>query len=553
VRAVEYHTSAETPRRTRSEYCAQRLLELVPGVLVWAVFILPGVLFLFAPRVAGYVLSVYLAYWLVRYAEMAVRQVLEYLTLRRYRRIDWRGRLRRLDDPYSNILVLSRKRYGLNYSDAEEVAALRAWVGSAKEAPAPDEVYHLVIFTAYNENVEILEQSLDAILAADYPKSRVAVCLTFEERSKAWTGELIDHLRTRYEDKLGIFLTTMHPDGIPGEERVKGANLTWAARYAREELHRRGIRDEQVIVSAFDADTRVGRDYFNVLAYKHLTNPCRDVDSYQPILMYHNNIWDVPTISRLVGFCATFWTMIESNRPARLRIFSSHAIGMKALVSVGYWSVAVIPDDSRQYWRMFFASDGRSRTVPLHTPVYMDAVLARDYFTTIREQYLQLRRWSYGIIDFPYIMEQNLRNQNIPLHIKVLQTLRQIGQYHALATVPFMLLIIPQLMRLLEPALHGAATAQALVALVNLLSAVVVPLGLIVSATISVLIIPVRPPHRSPWERAKFAAEWLLLPVLLPAFLCWPAIDAQTRLIFRRYISFRVTVKNRRAPAHEVY
>jgi hypothetical protein len=41
--------------------------------------------------------------------------------------------------------------------------------------------------------------------------------------------------------------------------------------------------------------------------------------------------------------------------------------------------------------------------------------------------------------------------------------------------------------------------------------------------------------------------------VILPAFMCWPAIDARTRLIFRRYIGFRVTLKNRRRKAREVY
>ena len=67
------------------------------------------------------------------------------------------------------------------------------------------------------------------------------------------------------------------------------------------------------------------------------------------------------------------------------------------------------------------------------------------------------------------------------------------------------------------------------------------------------LIMPVCPPPRSPIERVKFVVEWLLIPVVLPAFMCWLAIDAQMRLIFRRYIGFRVMVKNRRARAHEVY
>jgi cellulose synthase/poly-beta-1,6-N-acetylglucosamine synthase-like glycosyltransferase len=552
VRAAGYYTSAETPAGTRSEYHMQRLMEVLPGVLVWGTLFLPVVLFFLAPRVAGYVLSAYVVYWMARYAEIAVRQVLEYVTLRRYRGIYWRGRLERLMDPYANILALSRKKYGLNFSDAEEVAGLRAWAASSEDAPAPDEVWHLVVLTTHNEKVDILEQSLDAIVAADYPKERIAVCLSFEERSRVWTKELIERLQSRYEGEFGLFLTMMHPDGIPGEGKVKGANLTWATRQARGELHRLGIRDEQVIVSAFDADTRAGRDYFSVLAYKHLTNPYRDVDSYQPILMYHNNIWDVPTLSRVVAFIATFWTMVESTRPSRLRIFSSHSIGMKALVAVNYWSVKVIPDDSRQYWRMFFAFDGKSRSIPLHTPVYMDAVLARSYLATIREQYLQLRRWAYGIIDFPYIMEHNLRSPHIPFRVKALQTFRQLAQFHLWATVPLMLLVIPQLLQVLEPTLHGMGTAYVLAALGNGLSYVVLPVGLAVSISVSMLIMPACPSHHSPLERIKFAAEWLLVPVVLFGFMCWPAIDAMTRLIFGRYIGFRVTVKTRPYRAHEV-
>ena len=95
-------------------------------------------------------------------------------------------------------------------------------------------------------------------------------------------------------------------------------------------------------------------------------------------------------------------------------------------------------------------------------------------------------------------------------------------------------------------------TAPRLWALGNGLSYVVLPVGLVVSITVSMLIMPACPPHRSPVERIKFVAEWFLVPLVLVGFMCWPAIDAMTRLIFRRYIGFRVTVKTRRHRAHEV-
>lgn len=548
----EYHTSAERPCTTYAEYVAQRSLEILPGTLVWAVMAIPFALFFFVPGVAAYAFFAYLAYWVVRSLEMAARQICEYRVMLLYRRVDWRARLERLREPHSSILSLSKKRGGVTgVANREELSALRAFVSGGRGL-SPDEVYHLVVLTAYNEDVEILEQSLEAIRKADYPGERIVVCLAVEERSRKWTAEKLGSMRARYRDAFAMFLTTVHPDGIRGEGRVKGANLTWAARSAREELHRRGIADEQVIVSAFDADTRAGRDYFSILSYKHLTNPDRDVDSYQPILLFHNNVWDVPAVSRLVGFCSTFWTMIESTRPSRMRIFSSHAIGMKALVAVDYWSVAVIPDDSRQYWRMFFASGGRSRVVPLHTPVYLDSVLSSGLFATMKEQYLQLRRWAYGIIDFPYIVDRGLAGRgSVPLHLSVLQTIRQVSQFNTWATAPFLLFIVPQLLWRLASEGRHAFSAQLLAAAADTML-LLMPLGLIVSSVVSILMLPPRPAHRSRWNRLKFAAEWLALPLVLPLFVCWPAIDAQTRLIFRRYMGFRVTVKARRSPGHEV-
>lgn len=523
-RAGAYGTSAEAVSDTRSGYFAQRALEVLPGLFVWVMLALPLVLFFAAPRIAGYFISLYVVYWVMRLVEMSVRQLVELRTLRQSMKTDWNERLDNLS------------------------AELRA---SEAPGPYPEDIIHLVILATYNEKVEILEESLDAIAASDYPKERIVACLAVEERSKTWNQEKIAYLRERYAGKIGLFLVSTHPDGIVGEGRVKGANLTWAARYAREELHRRGVEDERVIVSAFDADTRAGSDYLSVLAYKYLTNPNRDVDSYQPVLMYHNNIWDVPTVSRLVAFCSTFWTMVESTRPYRLRIFSSHAMGLTALVRTSYWSVVVIPDDSRQYWRMFFASDGRARTVPLHTTVYMDAVLSTGPVASLKEQYLQLLRWAYGIIDFPYIMGQNRANARIPLSTKALQTFRQFSQFNTWATAPFVLLMSPRLLNLLEPHMTGSGLAQFLPALGGKLI-LCMPLGLLVSVALSLAILPSRPAHHSPWARLRFASEWIALPAILLTFVCWPAVDAQTRLLLGRYMGFRVTIKERRSLAHEV-
>jgi hypothetical protein len=537
---------------TRPAYQTQRLLESLPALLLVLPVLIPIVLMEFSPRIAFVGFSAYLAFWLCASFSLAVRQAWEYRTMKRYRELDWNARLQHLNDPYARMHALADQPR-LGQSEAEELQALHVWTHSGPDVPAPDEVHHLVVIPVYSESRGIIEQSLEAILAADYPADRLMICLTFEERSPVWSAAEIDDLRDRYAGRFGRFHTTQHPDGLPGEGRVKGANISWGAQEARHLLLAAGIRDHQVIVSAFDSDTRPSRHYFQVLTYTYLTNPNRDVDSYQPVLLFHNNAWEVTSASRLVGYIASMWTLVDSTRPKRLRIFSSHAMGMRALVGVNFWSTNVIPDDSRQYWRMYFGSNGRARTVPLHLPVYLDAVQSHSWRATMREQYRQIRRWSYGVIDFPYIMEQNLTNQRIPLREKALQTFRQLSQFHLWATVPLLLMGLRVTVNQMAPTVtHSTAKLVELASNANAAAALLTPLSLIISMVVALKLLPKRPASKGRRTWAKMVVEFLGLPIVAPVFFCLPAIDAQIRLLLRRYLGFRVTVKLRSDLAHRI-
>ncbi|MDN5803793.1 MAG: hypothetical protein L0H26_04270 [Microlunatus sp.] len=529
------------------------MLESLPALMLTLPVLVPVALLVVAPTAAYLAFMGYLLFWLGVSLSLAFRQAKQYRTMKRYRGIDWQQRLAQLSDPYARIHHLV-DRPDLTRSEVEELHALNAWVHSGAEVPAPDDVHHLIVIPVYSEGSEIIEQSLDAILAADHPHDRLMVCLTCEGRSPVWGETEIAGITAQYAHRFGRFLATRHPDGLPGEGRVKGANISWGAQLARQDLHRDGISDEQVIVSAFDSDTRPSPHYFQVLTYTYLTNPDRDVDSYQPVLLFHNNAWEVPSASRLVGYIASMWTLVDSTRPERLRIFSSHALGMKALVGVNYWSTNVIPDDSRQYWRMYYGSDGRAKTVPLHLPVYLDAVHSHSWWSTMREQYRQIRRWSYGVIDFPYLMEQNVLNDRIPWRAKALQTFRQLTQFHLWATVPLLLLTLRPLASYLQPIVtHSSLMLSELAGMANIAVLVIAPLSLVISAVVALSLLPARPVDRPKSSWIKMVGEFAGLPLVGPIFFCLPAIDAQLRLLTQRYLGFRVTVKERTQVAHWVH
>ena len=75
--------------------------------------------------------------------------------------------------------------------------------------------------------------------------------------------------------------------------------------------------------------------------------------------------------------------------------------------------------------------------------------------------------------------------------------------------------------------------------------------GLVTSAYISTRLLPPRPAGHPVRKYAWMILQWLLLPFTIMTFGSLPGLEAQTRLLFGRYMSFWFTPKYRRdlAPA----
>jgi hypothetical protein len=71
--------------------------------------------------------------------------------------------------------------------------------------------------------------------------------------------------------------------------------------------------------------------------------------------------------------------------------------------------------------------------------------------------------------------------------------------------------------------------------------------GILVSAIISVFMLPPRPKNHSRWKYPVMLLQWILLPVTLILFGSLPAVEAQTRLMLGKkyHLGFWVTPKSR--------
>jgi hypothetical protein len=340
-------------------------------------------------------------------------------------------------------------------------------------------------------------------------------------------------------------LITVHPKNIPGEVPGKSANATYATKQLQKFLDTKKISYEDVILSNFDADTVTHPNYFAEVAFKYLFAENRITKAYQPTHLYHNNIWEVPILIRLVAFSCTFWRMAETTLPERFKSFSSRSLGLKTAIEVGYWDPAVIPEDSRQYWSAFLKYHGDHEVIPIFTPLYMDAVSSKGLWKTLKNQYLQLRRWAWGVTDFPFVVQNFFRDREIPWSKKLYNILFLLETHFFWATSGIVVTLTAWLPRIFNAQFAESVIAYRASMLVSWLLTLSI-VGVMIFISISILLVPPHP-KRSKWLAwGELILQWALAPLISIPFFSLPAIDAQTRLIFGKYLEYNVTEKVRK-------
>lgn len=491
-----------------------RFLEIVPGALVWATFIVSITLSFIRPLWVIYFIIVFTLYWVIRINYLNIYILISWSKFIRHRRIDWLDKLKKL--------------------------------------PNWDENYHLILFPTYKEGFDVVDDAFKHLLKNKYPTQKMLVVLGGEEGDKENFLEIAKKIENKYADKFFKLLTTVHPKGLPGEHPGKGSNVTWMAKKAKDIIDQKGLAYEKVIASSFDVDTCVHKDYFTYLTYKYRTVKNPTHKSYQPVAVYHNNIWDAPPLVRLTANTTTFWLLTDLLRPERLFTFSSHSMSFKALVDAGFWETDIVTEDSRIFLQCFIQYDGDYRVEPMFIPVSMDTVLDKTWWQSIKNQYMQIRRWGWSIEHFPYmIWHFFVKNdaKNIPLSKKI-KYLWNFGEgSYSWATAPILLLVLGRLpLAMADRATEMSVVAQNAPYVLQYLMTIGM-VGLVISAILSTIVLPKPPKKKLKWKYPFMVLQWILAPIGLIVLGAVPALEAQTRLMLgdKFHLGFNVTKKIRKS------
>ena len=385
----------------------------------------------------------------------------------------------------------------------------------------------------------------------NYDVKKLIVVLGGEGRASENFQNVKAKLEKKYKDTFKYLLFTEHPDDLPGEIKGKGSNAAWMGKESLKVIDKMGLDYDKLIVSYFDCDTSVHPEYFAHLAYKYLTHPNPTRTSFQPVVLYNNNMWDSPAPMRVAAFSTTMWLLGELMRPERLYTFSSHSMSFRALYDVGFWAPDVVTDDTRIFLHCFMHYDGDYDVTPLYIPVSMDTVLAETTVMSFKNLYKQQRRWAWGVEHFPYMVWEFARHKKIGFGKKFKYLFNLMEGMYLWATGPILLFVLGYLPLYIQNHYYqnSAETASAFVQNAPYILKKVMfvgMFGIIISALVFLVLLPNRPKKYSPFKYIFMVLQWIFLPFVLILFGSIPATESQTRLMFGKYLGFWVTPKMRK-------
>ncbi|MBP8016776.1 glycosyltransferase family 2 protein [Candidatus Gracilibacteria bacterium] len=473
----------------------QKIISKIPFLLFLLIFITPIILIKINYKLGLFFIAFYISYWVIKAFES-----------------------------YYFILSSYIKLLNVNSRDYLKTDAIKY---SAKD------IQHVIIIPFYNEPYDVIEDNVLGILHNNYPyKENITILLAAEKRGKN-AENIAKKLVEKYKDSEIKICAFIHPDGLQDEAKVKGANITYAIKeYINKNKY---LNDKLTFVTTIDADTRIEKNFFLITTYFFLTTDYPDNAIYQFTPVYSNNWIKGTFFARLIAIGTTFWQLAESQNPEFYRNFAVYGMSLHCLKKSDFWSKTSIVEDGIQYWRSYFAFDSMFRIINVPAVCKMDVVEEENIFRTIKSQYKQLRRWSWGCSDIDFVIPNFIKNKKIKLWEKIRKTIYLLLNHLFWASGPIMLFLIGYIPGFFENLQNSIVSLAVSLSISIIFTWVFATIAF--PSFISILIMKKYVHFR---KRDYFfnIFQWILIPFLYPTLFSIPAIESQFRYFINKRIDY---------------
>jgi hypothetical protein len=482
-----------------------RFLELLPGFTSWSLILFPYWGIFVMPEIVAYFILAFNVYWFYQSLTVAVTSTISHMRIQASMKFDWMG----------------------------DVVAFPDW----------KLVQHTVIITTYKEPVYIIDRTMGSLASQTLPTNQINICLAMEEAEPENDRlEKVKLLQEKFGKKFKNFFVTIHKLAT-GEVRGKASNERFAAIWIKKELvDKQGGNIDYMTVTSCDADHTYHPNHFAALTYNFLDSPQRYNKFWQAAVMFYNNIWELPAITRVPNTLMSIWNLSQLPRRDRLVNAQNYSLSLKLLDEVDYWDADKIPEDWGIFFKAFYKKKGQIEVEPIYLPVMVDAALSTSFWKTLQNQYEQIKRWAWGASDDPWIIKNYFLTPDVPLLDKTMRVIGVIWAHFLWPVNWFIITIGLTLPTLINPAFGRTVLGYTVPKLSSFL--LTISLGfLVIMLIFDSFYKPKRPKTFPLWRAILLPLEFVLMPVAGFFFSALPGLDAHTRLMLGKYIEYRVTEK----------
>lgn len=487
------------------DHAVQRLLEILPGFFSWNVILFPYWGIFLIPNIVAYFILAFNIYWFYQSLQITITSFVSHL----------------------------RIQAAINYD----------WVGDLKHFPDWKKVKNVIIVPTYKEPVHILRRTFNSLAAQTLPKDQLVVVLAMEQKEPEEARlEKVKILEKEFGKTFGGLYFTHHLL-VPGEVVGKASNERFAAVWVKENLIDTGkLNMDYLTVTSCDADHKYHPNHFAYLTYKFLDNPRRYNYFWQPAIMFYNNIWELPAITRIPNTLGSIWNLSQLPRKDKLINQQNYSLSFKLLDEVGYWDADKIPEDWGIFFKAYYKKRGKVEVEPLYIPLHADAAQSSSLWKTLKNQYEQYKRWAWGVSDDPWIIKNYLLTPDVPFWDKTMRLIYALWAHFTWPINWFLITVGLTIPTLLNPK-FGRTTLGYMVPKLSSYVLTIALVFLVIMLVFDFIYKPKRPEGYPLWRVILSPFEFILMPVAGFFFSALPGLDAHTRLMLGKYLEYKVTEK----------
>lgn len=483
---------------------SSRFAEIAVSASTWIIVMIPLWLAPFHPAVVAYGIIAFNLYFLTMAARNAKRATIAYLKILQAQTVDF--------------------------------------VALVSKSPArASHIHHYIIIPCYKESIEKINETVQCIIATDYPwKHNLHVVLGFEAR-EAESRQKAERIMSLFQDDIAM-VTSFHEladHEVPG----KASNQTSAVKDVVQRFvdpHNYPYTD--VLLTICDADSKLPENYFSYLTYTYLHDTERNYHFYwAPVLLY-NNFWQLPFFVRMQASLSSVLRLAHLEDRENLIQISTYSVGLKLIHDIGYWDVDIVPEDWHVHLQAYFKYGTRVRTIPLYTMINGDAVYAGSVAKTFLSRYEQEKRWAWGVSDIAYAWPRIWNTPHIPIVPKLKKVMYLTVSHLLWPTSFFILTVFATVTPIVNPVFKRTVLGFILPQISGLILTISSSL-LIVLTIIDILVRNKLEIKTRPHNIALLALQWYVLPVVSFFLSALPALEAHTRLLLGKKLVYKVTEK----------